>query len=257
MADRENFIITGNSTAANNQYTGFGGNPFSLNQSIQYGRVVSVNLKDRSITYEKIQNNLAVTPINGPVKLVGTAYNFNPNFTRLPEVDEIVPIIKGPNQTVGNSANQYNEISYYILGPISVQKTVNDNKVPQDPNTGQTDYNKNYKINDIGFVQSTVGQTPSTTPIPLPPTSAPSETPTPTPTPIPTPDPRGTFRENYTNTAGNEFELFSKKSGFNTTIYAYKKGTTTLLVTGSPSSTASIEDMLRIMKLTLQDNIYP
>ena len=161
MADRENFIITGNSTAVNNQYTGFGGSSFSPDQSMQYGRVTSVNLKDRSITYEKIQNNLATVPVNKSKKLVGTAYNFNPNFTRLPEIDEIVPIIKGPNRNVGNSANQYDEISYYILGPISVQKTVNDNKVPQELTSTQTDYTKNYKVNDIGFVQSSVGQTPS------------------------------------------------------------------------------------------------
>lgn len=160
MADKENFIVTGNATAANNQYTGFGGSSFSPDQSMQYGRVTSVNLKDRSITYEKIQNNLATISITNPKKLVGTAYNFNPNFTRLPEINEIVPIIKGPNRSIGNSANQYDEISYYILGPISVQRTVNDNKVPQESDNTQIDYNKNYKVNDIGFVQSSVGQTP-------------------------------------------------------------------------------------------------
>ena len=37
--------------------------------------------------------------------------------------------------------------------------------------------------------------------------------------------------------------------------YIYK-GTTTLLVTGTPSSTDSIENQLRIMKLTLKDNVY-
>ena len=266
MADRDNFIITGNATAASNQYTGGGGGFIPLpGQAIQYGRVVTVNLQDRSITYEIIQNNLGVSALNKPNKITGIAHNFNPNFTRLPQIGELVPLIPGPNNRVGNLANQYDQVLYYILGAISSQVTVNDNKVPQELNSTQTDYNKNYKVNDIGFVQSSVGQiipsitpTPTNTPTPSPtPTNTPTPTPGPTPTPTPTSDPRGTFRENYTNRAGNEFELFSKKSGFNTTIYAYKKGTTTLLVTGSPSSTNSIENLLREMKLTLQDNVYP
>jgi hypothetical protein len=156
MADSDNFIITGNATAASNQYTGFGGSSFSPNQLIHYGRVISINLKDRSIAYEKIQNTLDVISINNPKKLVGIAYNFNPNFTRLPIINEIVLIIKGPNRNVGNLANQYDEISYYILGPISIQGNVNDNRVPQDTipfKSSKTDYNKNYKVNDMGFVQ--------------------------------------------------------------------------------------------------------
>lgn len=157
MADRENFIITGNATAANNQYTGVGGFTPPPGQTIQYGRVINIDLKDRSVTYEKIQNKLST---NNPSKLIGKAYNFNPNFTRLPEIGELVPIIPGPSNKVGNLANQYDEISYYILGPISVQKTVNDNKVPQSTLLVQSDFSKNYKANDIGFVQSTVGQNP-------------------------------------------------------------------------------------------------
>lgn len=260
MANRENFIITGNQTAANNQYTGGGGGFTPLpGQPIQYGRVISVNLKDRSITYEPIQNNFSTSALNKTNKITGIALNFNPNFTRLPEVGELVPLIPGPNNRVGNLASQYDQVLYYILGAISSQVTVDDNKVPQDQTIVSPDSGTNYKINDIGINQPPSNQIiPASNPSPTPaPTITPTPTPTATPTPTPTLDPRGTFRENYTNRAGNEFELFSKKSGFNTTIYAYKKGTNNLLTTGTPSSTDSIENQLRIMKLTLQDNIYP
>jgi len=254
----ENVIITGNQSANNNQYSSGrgGGNPIKAKE-IQYGRVTAIN-PDRSIQYELIRNTLKTSKLIFKNATTGTAYNFNPNFTRLPEIGEIVPLIEGPNNQVGNLSRQYDKVTYYILGPISVQNTVDDNKVLQDNPPSPADSVNNYRMNEMGFVKPQPGQVvPSTTPTPVPPTPAPSETPTPTPTPTPTIDPRGIFRENYTNTAGNEFELFSKKSGFNTTIYAYKKGTTTLLVTGSPSSTDSIENMLRIIKLTLQDNVYP
>ena len=257
----ENVIITGNQAANNNQYSGGrgGGGPIK-SKEIQYGRVTVINT-DRSIQYELIRDNLKISKLIFNNAVVGTAYNFNPNFTRLPEIGEIVPLIEGPNNHIGNLARQYDKVTYYIIGPISIQNTVDDNKVPQDNPPLPTDSVTNYRMNEMGFVRPQPGQVvPSTTPTPVPPTPAPSETPTLTPTPTPTPtptlDPRGTFRENYTNTAGNEFELFSKKSGFNTTIYAYKKGTTTLLITGTPSSTDSIENQLRIMKLTLKDNVY-
>ena len=153
MADRENFIITGNSTAANNQYTGGGGFTPLPGQAIQYGRVVGINLQDRSITYEPIQNTLGTSALNKPNKVTGIAFNFNPNFTRLPEVGELVPLIPGPNNRVGNSANQYDQVLYYILGAISSQVTVDDNKVPQDVTLMSSDNSVNYKLNDIGINQ--------------------------------------------------------------------------------------------------------
>lgn len=154
MADRDNFIITGNATAASNQYTGGGGgfNPLP-GQAIQYGRVVSVNLQDRSITYETIQNNLGVSALNKSNKVTGIAHNFNPNFTRLPQVGELVPLVPGPNNKVGDLANQYDQVLYYILGPISSQVTVDDNKIPQTQTLISPDNNSNYKLNDIGINQ--------------------------------------------------------------------------------------------------------
>jgi len=81
--------------------------------------------------------------------------------------------------------------------------------------------------------------------------------PPPTPPPAPTPtDTRGTSRGDYTNHYNNAFELFSKKSGFNTTVYAYQKGTQTLIKTGTPSSTADIDTLIRDMQLSLVDNNY-
>jgi hypothetical protein len=154
MADRDNFIITGNATAASNQYIGGGGGFIPLpGQAIQYGRVITINLQDRSITYETIQNNLGVSALNKPNKVTGIAHNFNPNFTRLPQIGELVPLIPGPNNRVGNLASQYDQVLYYILGTISSQVTVDDNKVLQDQTIISPDNNLNYKLNDIGINQ--------------------------------------------------------------------------------------------------------
>lgn len=146
----ENVAITGNQTANNNQVTG-GGNGgvfFTPSTGFQYARVVNV-FNDRSISYEMIKDNLSISAVNSP-KITGRAYNFNPNFTRLPQINELVPIIKGPTQKVGNKARMYDEIDYYILGPISVQLTVDDNKVPIDNTLLPTNSIRDYKINEIG-----------------------------------------------------------------------------------------------------------
>jgi hypothetical protein len=148
----ENVIKTGNITAANNQTTGVGNNNFNpaLSQNIQYGRVTTVN-PDRSIQYEIIQNSLQVSNLVNKTIVTGKALNFNPNFTRLPEIGEIVPLIKGPSKTVGSPSNQYDQSTYYILGPISVQMTVDDNKVPQNVPQPQQNDLLNYKLNELGI----------------------------------------------------------------------------------------------------------
>lgn len=148
----ENVIRTGNITAANNQTTGIntGGGFTPLPQSgFNYARVIEV-FKDRSIRYEMIQDNLGVSAIDSPTAVTGIAYNFNPNFTRLPEEKEIVPIIKGPSKEIGNTSRMYDEIDYYILGPISIQYTVDDNKVPKDATVSKNNSINNYKLNEIG-----------------------------------------------------------------------------------------------------------
>jgi len=264
MPNKENFIITGNQTAANNQYTGGSGFTPLPGQVIQYGRVISINLKDRSITYETIQNNLGISALDKPNKITGIAYNFNPNFTRLPKVGELVPLIPGPNNRVGNSVNQYDQILYYIIGSISSQITVDDNKVPQDNPPLPADSVNNYRINEMGFVKPQPGQVvPSTTPTPVPPSSAPSETPTPTPTPTPTINPtqeptnvKGNFIRVYTNTAGQQFDLFYRTNGPIKTVYAYKRNTDNLVVTGQPNAAASIALLVETMELLLKDNTY-
>lgn len=99
-------------------------------------------------------------------------------------------------------------------------------------------------------------QAPASTPEP---TTTPTSTPTPTPPPPPEPSPadaRGVARGEYTNNYNNKFELFSKKSGFTTTVYAYQKGTQNLIKTGMPSSTADISVLVREMQLSLADNNY-
>ena len=149
----ENVIITGNQAANNNQYSGVGGGGiFTRNKEIQYGRVTSIN-PDRSIQYELIRDSFKTSKLRYKNAVTGIAYNFNPNFTRLPEVGEIVPLIEGPNNQVGSVSRQYDKVTYYIMGPISIQNTVDDNKVPQDPFTQPTNPVSNYQANDIGFEQ--------------------------------------------------------------------------------------------------------
>jgi hypothetical protein len=148
----ENRIITGNTTANNNQVTGFGGgsNPIPSTNT-QYGRVVEVNTKDRSIKYELVTNNLGPSATDNKRKFIGIAKNVNPNLTRLPVVGELVPLIKGPTSNVGSPSGQFDQETYYG-SPISVQGTVDDNKVPQNNPTTTSNANSlnNYKLNEIG-----------------------------------------------------------------------------------------------------------
>jgi hypothetical protein len=260
----ENVIITGNQAANNSQYSGGrgGGSPIKPKE-IQYGRVTAIN-PDRSIQYELIRNNLKISKLIFNNAVVGTAYNFNPNFTRLPEVGEIVPLIEGPNNHIGDLSRQYDRVTYYIIGPIAIQNTVDDNKVPQDNPPLPTDSVANYRMNEMGFVRPQPGQVvPSTTPTPTPdPTPTPSLTPTPTPTPTPTLDPRGTFKENYTNRAGQEFELYWRRSGFGIETSAYRRGTNNAVASNKLNADASNQQQIinltaNAVKLTLQDNVYP
>jgi hypothetical protein len=152
MPDRDNFIITGNQAANYSQFVGGGGStPFFSVSTIKYGRVVSVNLNDRSITYEKIQNNFGNSALNNPSKLVGYAKPFNPNFSRLPEAGELVPLIPGPTENIGSNGNSLNEVAYYLLGPIAVHGTVDDNKVLKDTPSPSPNATRDYKLNNIGI----------------------------------------------------------------------------------------------------------
>jgi hypothetical protein len=245
---KENVIITGNITANNNQFTSNSGGSVVPSTSIQlYGRVVRVNLSDRSIEYEIIKDNLGTSAVDNPNKITGTAKNFNPNFTRLPEINEIVPLIKGPTKKAGNSANQYDFVMYYMLGPISIQGTVDDNKVPQSvsPSNSSTNNNSNninsYLANDIGVINA---------PVPVSP-------PAPTPSASPQLDPRGTFYEVYTNINKNEFDIFYKENAYGITVYAYQKNTQNLIKTGTPSSTVSLTSLVSDIEASLAFNKYP
>ena len=125
--------------------------------------------------------------------------------------------------------------TFDAISPAEQDKRVNDATNPNPP-TGS-----NTPATPTGSV------TTEPTPPPPPPTPPPAPTPT---------DTRGTSRGDYTNHYNNAFELFSKKSGFNTTVYAYQKGTQTLIKTGTPSSTADIDTLIRDMQLSLADNNY-
>ena len=151
MPDKDNFIVTGNSTSANNTFTGVssGRNNTSSNTP-SYGRVISVNSKDRTITYEVVKTDLGTSAINSKSKVTGIAYNYNPQFTRLPIIGEIVPLVLGPTENVGDASNQ-NDKKVYYQSPIAVQNTVNNNKAPQEIQKSTQSLNNNYKLNDVGI----------------------------------------------------------------------------------------------------------
>lgn len=152
--DKENFIITGNAAASNNYSAGIrGGGSYKRNTGTSplYGRVISINTTDRSITYETIKNNVGSSALHNTSKITGRALCFDPTIVRLPKVGEIVPIVKGPDNMSANSSNRYDEVAYY-QSPISIQQTVDDNAIIPDKPTVINNPNsiENYNLNTIG-----------------------------------------------------------------------------------------------------------
>jgi hypothetical protein len=94
--------------------------------------------------------------------------------------------------------------------------------------------NKKYKAQQIGQ--------PQPTPQPVPPALAPSNS-------------KGEFIETYTNKAGNIFDFYYTKKGFDKTITAYKQGTS-FFIDSDTSSTADKSVIINSLKLKLVDNVY-
>ena len=137
-------ISTGGSTKHLSGTINNGESYYNKNQNpYTYGIVISVNSDDRSIQYRPIIDNLASAKI-------GNAIPFYKNNTQLPQINEIVPLLKGPDITVGNQSQSYDKAIYY-LNSISVQQTVNDNFILENNNTNNLDVSKNgYKNNELG-----------------------------------------------------------------------------------------------------------
>lgn len=147
----ENTIITGNAAAPI-----IGTAPVSprfASQTYVYGRVVEV-FPDRSIKYELIQDNIGLTSVTNTKGKTGVANPKNPYSIRLPLINEIVPLVKAPKNTVSTLPNQYDQVFYY-LDPVNVQNTVDDNQAPRLPipaKPGKVDMsNKNIINNQIGI----------------------------------------------------------------------------------------------------------
>ena len=87
------------------------------------------------------------------------------------------------------------------------------------------------------------------TPQPLPSALAPSNT-------VPaSSNSKGEFIETYTNKAGNIFDFYYTKKGFDKTITAYKQGTS-FFIDSDTSSTADKSVIINSLKLKLVDNVY-
>lgn len=87
------------------------------------------------------------------------------------------------------------------------------------------------------------------TPQPLPSALAPSNA-----TPASS-NSKGEFIETYTNKAGNIFDFYYTKKGFDKTVTAYKQGTSTF-IDSNTSSTADKSVIINGLKLKLVDNVY-
>jgi hypothetical protein len=152
----ETTIITGNSSVSSVGFNKSNTSPLTLYSNTDiYGRVTKVNF-DRTIEYELIQNNLGVSAVNNINVKTGTAKPLQPYKVRLPILNEIVPLVKGPNITVGNKIGQYDNTLYY-LDPIGVYNNVNDNQIVKNnifintKNSNSSLSINNIKKNQIGI----------------------------------------------------------------------------------------------------------
>jgi len=140
-----NTITTGGKTEYknNNGFSGGKNSIFNKNKEpYSYGFVVKTNL-DRSIIYKPIGDNLSST-------VTGKAVPFYTNNTQTPGIGDIVPLLKGPNNTVGDILSQYERISYY-LNPVTINQIINNNSsIPSNGNRDIDNSTNSYSNNDIG-----------------------------------------------------------------------------------------------------------
>lgn len=130
----ENTIVLGNSGVNDsNFYTPIRSSFAPANDGSVYGRVVAVK-NDRSIEYELIQNNYSPSAVDNKKIKTAPAKPLYPYKVRLPIVNEIVPLVKGPSRGIVDKKGQYDNTLYY-LDPIGMYGTVNDNQAVQNPIT--------------------------------------------------------------------------------------------------------------------------
>lgn len=153
---RENTIVTGNASVNDLGFNAPTVPSFiPAGDTTVYGRVVLVR-NDRSIEYELIQNNLSPSAASDKKVKTGTAKPLYPYKVRLPIINEIVPLMKGPNTSVTNKKGMYDNTLYY-LDPIGMFGTVNDNQAIQNASTPSNGVNSkslsviDIKKNKLGF----------------------------------------------------------------------------------------------------------
>jgi hypothetical protein len=133
-------------------YSG-GSSVFNKNKDpYSYGFVLSVDAGDRSITYRAIEDNLS--------SKVGKALPLYINNIQLPKPGDVVPILKGPNNTVGEVRSQYERLTYY-LNPVTINSNVNDNSsIPSglNNNGGPSTNFSSYNNNIIGVMSTKISK---------------------------------------------------------------------------------------------------
>lgn len=131
-----------------------------VNQSaISYGIVVSVDAKTKSVVYNTIENNI------GSQRL-GNAIPLYKNNSTVPQVGDVIPLVRGPQPSTGVLGNMYNKAFYY-LDPISIDQELSQNTLTRisTPSGLPSDIDpsvQDYKTTDIGFAKVTRGDNSGT-----------------------------------------------------------------------------------------------
>lgn len=119
---KENTIVTGTTRRPNNGSSVNSGANLSTilpSSPYQFGIVDAVDSTTREIVYRIIENNVADNK-------KGKAKPLYKNNVRLPDVGYIVPLLRGPDTSVGDINQQYSKTVYY-LDPIGIWQTVDKN----------------------------------------------------------------------------------------------------------------------------------
>jgi hypothetical protein len=147
---RENTIRTGISIP--NKMLDMASNAYNSitrhHKANSYGLVRAVNPTTRQIIYSPISNNI-------PLAKQGIAIPLSTNFIKLPEPNNIVRIIIGPNTDTSVANVPGSNTVYYDPNPIGVWQTVDNNKINPGPTLDQKA--KEISVNPKDLKQVTLG----------------------------------------------------------------------------------------------------
>lgn len=144
--------FSSNSSATANSYYNRNSNPY------MFGKVTLV------VTGSDGGVSIVYTPLTDRAsssgnEKQGVAYPLYANLTKVPEVNNVVPLLRAPSRVgqsdISNVANQYDKSTYY-LDPVDIQGTVNNNTVGDSTtNSDNIDSNKISNTNIGAVIPST------------------------------------------------------------------------------------------------------